>query len=425
MSTTNTNTRLIRVLGVIMALVLVFTPSLVNIRAQEANPADVADLNAQIEAKKRALEELQSRSAALQHAVDQASSQVRDIQSQVALIDAQIAQSSFAIDQKNAEIEALELEMTAIQQSIDSKTAEISVKKKQLADALRQMDANNRVSPLALVVLQESLADFYGHAQAVASLSASLNEAIDGVETLREELTSKQDSLVAAKDEHTQAKQQLEIQRNSVVDQRSFKTELLDDASSSKNQYESLLAQAAQEEQQANATISSLEQQIQNRLNGNTNNDYPTFNSTGYVWPTAEHRITAYFHDPTYPFKRYIGEHTGLDIGVPQGSLVRATADGIVSVVRNQGFFTDSAGRKTRSALNFVGIIHDDGISSRYLHLSAIYVSPEQFVKQGEIIGLSGGLPGTAGAGTTTTGAHLHFEIRVDGIPDDPLKYLP
>ncbi len=141
--------------------------------------------------------------------------------------------------------------------------------------------------------------------------------------------------------------------------------------------------------------------------------------------------MTAYFRDPSYPFSCKVWksssclEHSGIDIGIPQGTPVRAAADGIVSVVNDPGFYYSTDGRKLRSALNFVGIIHGEGISSRYLHLSKIYVSADQFVKQGDVIGLSGGLPGTAGAGGITTGAHLHFEVRVNGIPDDPLKYLP
>ncbi len=423
MDTTNTKRHFKRALATTLVAVFAFLPYGGSAVHAVATDQEVADLNQQIDNQRKTLQDLEAQKAALQQAVDSAAGNVHDINSQIALIDAQIAQSNHAIREKQEEITALELEMTSIQQSIDRKTAEINTKKSQLANAIRQMDSNTRISTLALVITQENLSEFYSQAQAVTALSRNLKDTIDEVETLKSDLTAKQDALVKSRDDQRQAKLQLEVQRNAVVDQRSFKDTLLSDAKKTQDQYEDQLAQAAKEEQQANATISALEQQVQRKLNGG-GDEYPDFTSTGYIWP-VKGPLTAYFHDPSYPFRRYIGEHTGLDIGVPQGTPVKAAADGVVSVVHSQGWVTDAAGKKIRSALNFVGVVHEKGIATRYLHLSAVYVHTDQFVRQGDIIGLSGGLPGTAGAGTTTTGAHLHLEFRVDGIPDDPLKYLP
>ncbi len=402
-----------------------------NVAGQAGNeltdPQVVADLNNQIEQKRQRIEELKQQSGSYQQAVDQAVGQVRDLQSQLTAITNQIAQTSFEIQGKETEVEKIELEMQAVQASIDSQTEEMNSQKEQLGETLQRLDQTSRTPLLNLLLVHDNFSEFFDQAQALASLSDSLEASVQTIRQLKDELQAKHTQLGDARDEIEQVKLQLEINRQASQDQQVFQGQLLASASQTESQYNDLLQQSIREEQQANATIGALERQLQLQLNGG---ETPVdFTSTGFLWPLRG-TLTAYFHDPTYPFscKRwkspYCMEHSGLDIAVPQGTPVRATADGIVSVMNDQGWYYDDAGRKIRSALNFIGLVHANGISSRYLHLSAVYVRPDQFVKQGEVIGLSGGLPGTAGAGGITTGAHLHFEVRVDGIPDDPLRYL-
>jgi len=76
------------------------------------------------------------------------------------------------------------------------------------------------------------------------------------------------------------------------------------------------------------------------------------------------------------------------------------------------------------SCYAYVLIIHTGNLSTLYGHLSQIYITGDQFVNKGDVVGLSGGRPGTVGAGPFVTGPHLHFEVRSNGIPVDPMGYL-
>jgi murein DD-endopeptidase MepM/ murein hydrolase activator NlpD len=132
-----------------------------------------------------------------------------------------------------------------------------------------------------------------------------------------------------------------------------------------------------------------------------------------FTWPVSG-RVTAGFHDATY-YKYFGIPHQGVDIAVPQGTTVHSAADGVVFVVREGGL----------TGYTYVLIGHASGFATLYGHLSSVLVTPGQTVKAGQAIGLSGGEPGTAGAGPTTTGQHLHFEVIQSGVNINPLTVLP
>lgn len=172
------------------------------------------------------------------------------------------------------------------------------------------------------------------------------------------------------------------------------------------------MEQAKKEQGEAAAEIVSLEKLVRAKLTELEGGDLE-FNDNGMAWPVPRNVVTAYFHDPDYPF-RYIFEHPGIDIRAGQGTTLKAAASGYVARTKNGGV----------SGYSYIMLIHGDGLSTVYGHVSKILVSEDDYVVQGQTIGLTGGIPGTPGAGKLTTGPHLHFEVRLNGIPVDPLSYL-
>lgn len=132
-----------------------------------------------------------------------------------------------------------------------------------------------------------------------------------------------------------------------------------------------------------------------------------------FRWPVVG-RISAGFHNASY--KQFFGvAHKGIDIVVGQGTPVSASADGVVYLARDGGKY----------GYSYVLVGHRNGVATLYGHLSQINVSSGQEIAAGQIVGLSGGTPGTYGAGPMTTGAHLHFEVIKNGVHLDPHTILP
>lgn len=144
-----------------------------------------------------------------------------------------------------------------------------------------------------------------------------------------------------------------------------------------------------------------------------TDQTVPQEVKVGFSWPVRG-RTTAGFREASY--YRYFGiPHNGIDIAVAQGTAVRSAADGVVFVVREGG----------RTGYTYVLVGHAAGYATLYGHLSAVVVAPGQTVRVGQVLGLSGGEPGTEGAGPTTTGQHLHFEVIQGGVNVNPMSVLP
>jgi len=127
--------------------------------------------------------------------------------------------------------------------------------------------------------------------------------------------------------------------------------------------------------------------------------------ATPSIWP-AHGWLTGTFGGRSDPFTGEPGFHQGLDISTEKGQPVFSTADGVVESASYSGDFG-----------NLIVVRHDFGLSTRYGHLSAFKAKPGESVKRGDVIGY-------VGSTGRSTGAHLHYEILVNGKLINPLQLL-
>lgn len=116
--------------------------------------------------------------------------------------------------------------------------------------------------------------------------------------------------------------------------------------------------------------------------------------------------LTSNFGYRADPLTHGRGNHQGIDIAANYGQPVRASGDGIVLEAGEQGGYGKA-----------VFLAHGFGLTTRYGHLSSIAVRPGQRIKRGDLIG-------KVGSTGRSTGPHLHYEVRVDGEPINPIAYM-
>jgi murein DD-endopeptidase MepM/ murein hydrolase activator NlpD len=142
--------------------------------------------------------------------------------------------------------------------------------------------------------------------------------------------------------------------------------------------------------------------------------DYAEFPIEDFVWPVAPVLgVSANFQDLDYS-SRFGLAHNAIDIPTDQLTPIRTPLSGRVIKVVDSGL-----------GYSYLQLGHRDGLSTVYGHVYSFKVEEGDMVRQGQVIGLSGGGIGTKGAGRLTTGPHLHFEVLKDGKHVDPIDYLP
>ena len=117
-------------------------------------------------------------------------------------------------------------------------------------------------------------------------------------------------------------------------------------------------------------------------------------------------RISSDFGTRFHPIDKKMKVHTGVDIAVPRGTPIASAADGVVTFAGRKGGYG-----------NVVIVEHPDGRQTFYAHCDKLLVEKGQTVTVGEEIA-------KAGSTGKSTGPHLHFEVRENGKPIDPLKFL-
>ena len=370
-------------------------------------------INQDINEKRSEIQELNRQVEVYQKNINAKQRQLVSLNNQVNTLDQSIAKINLEVKAIELEIETLDLKIENKELKIQAKEREISDQKEIIAEIIRSLhNEQQKSSLLEILLLNDSFSDFVAELDRLENIQDNLIEGVEELNTVKIALHEDKEGLETEEEELDTLVGILDNKRGALDSNKSTKYHLMKVTEGQESKFQQLLQQAKEEQEQINRDIVYLEKVAREKVNRDLAGKGIT--SEGFMWPVSSRRITAYFHDPDYPY-RYLFEHPAIDIAASQGTPIRAVDSGYVARVKDGG----------RTGYSYIMVIHADGFSSVYGHVNQMSVATDQFVSKGQVIGYSGGLPGTRGAGSLSTGAHLHLEIRLNGVPVNPLLYLP
>ena len=350
----------------------------------------------ELEEKQQQLNSVQQQIEAQQRKAELARRKEQTIAEQLRAIQQELDTAEDEYEAVNDQLENTEQHIKANVELSNRLTKKLEVQTKTLHRRIRDIYKNGQVNYLDVLLGAKDFNDFVGRMDILKKILAYDNALIQGTKADRETLRKAKEQLESDRAKIVELRKLAAAKREQVAERRQERRGVLNAAT-----YERETAERAYRE--LIETSRQIEQMIKRIQSGEKN----IGGSTGTMtWP-AEGEITSPFGWRVHPIFGTQRLHTGIDIGADYGDAIRAADGGVVIHADWMGGYG-----------NAVIIDHGNGISTLYAHNSQLLVDEGQTVAKGQTV---------ARCGSTgySTGPHLHFEVRQNGSPVNPLNYLP
>ncbi len=330
---------------------------------------------------------------------------------QLHAIQIELDTATAELKQVQAERIQLDQDITKTEAELKEAQARLQSREKVFYKRVRDIYINGRLSYLDVVIGSKDFSDFANRMEMLKRILQSDMDLINTIKTEREEIASKKAKLeedrakVLELEKVAQEKQNLINQKK--AERQAVLERAMNDRDTAERAYNELMASSA-------SITAMLQQRAAERAaavaaasqSGGGGGGATWVQGTGQLAAPVNAPITSDFGWRIHPIYGTRRLHAGTDFGVDEGTPVHA-ADG--GVVVEAGWI---------SGYGYTVIIdHGNGMSTLYAHNSDVAVSPGQTVSKGQVVSYSGNTGGS-------TGPHLHFEVRINGEPTDPMGYL-
>ncbi|HMF04205.1 MAG TPA: peptidoglycan DD-metalloendopeptidase family protein [Acidimicrobiia bacterium] len=329
--------------------------------------------------------------------------QRQDLEAKVAALDAQIAEATQRVEAADAEVARIQAQIETVQRDIDRIQAEIEASKAKFNESVLALykGGGNGSNNFTLLSSGGGAHELIAGSKYLGENSRQFDRELQRQGSLKDQLDDAQNDLRKEQAKAQEAQQVATQERDRVGQLRT-------EADGQRDQ----VAAAEQQEQQAVAGIQARKadfeaqyQAVQAQIAASVSRGNPTPGNHRFIWP-VDGPITSGFGPRVQPIIGASTFHPGVDIAASQGTPIKAAGDGVVKMAGPNGGYG-----------NFTLIDHGGGLATGYGHQSRIAVSVGQHVSTGQVIGY-------VGSTGTSTGPHLHWEVRVNGNPVNPLGWV-
>lgn len=365
--------------------------------------AVAATTEEKLERTKQKINKADQQKGVLTSDIERLSSQVRVLEGEISVLRKREGAVQAQLAEKQAELDDATAELRAARKALEELRVRLVGSLEELKERLRAIYRVGTPDMTSLILASTGFDDMVQRAEYMQRIQSQDESIVNRVRDLRDEtrdmvsalreardrIEAARDSIAAKERELARTRASIEGQKATLVAARSERQAMLDSVEARMDALEKIEA--------------SLQKKLQERIaeasGYSSSGPVGPPSSAGLIWP-----LNGLF---TSPFGwRWGRMHEGIDIAVPEGTAVRAAQSGTVILAAYTGGYG-----------NYICIDHGGGLSTCYAHLSSYAVSAGSTVSQGSVI---------AGSGNTgsSTGPHLHFEVRVNGAAQDPMGYL-
>lgn len=371
-----------------------------------ASPAPAADLETELEARQSKLDEVVEKKGVLTSTITRYEDRIDRLTGEVAAIRGREEAVRTRLEAKQAELDQAVAELDVAKDRLEELRSRLKRALVALADRLVAMYETGSPDVISVIVGSSGVDDLAARAEYLDRLHG-MDEAIVGrVRDLRDQVQRTVDRLRGAKERIEAARDAIASEKEALATARASLQSHQQELVSARADRMAALEQISAQEEHLHGSVAAIQGKLAALLSSTGSAPLPAGPIQGgsgmLIWPVSGAVVSGFG-------PRWGSMHEGIDIAVAEMTPIRAAASGSVVLLQSEA---SSGGYG-----NFTCLDHGGGLSTCYAHQTSFAVAEGQAVSQGDIIGYTG-------CTGHCLGPHLHFEVRINGSPTDPMGYL-